>query len=69
MTGTPEAGSYSNALLQNGSMELLCDPVHQNEAEYHALLHKIRFSEQFHIIRRIFRQSRRSESNQRNEVQ
>lgn len=40
MTGTPEAGSYSNALLQNGSMELLCDPVHQNEAEYRALLHK-----------------------------
>lgn len=37
---TPDDGSYSNALLQNGSMELLCDSVHQNELEYRALLHK-----------------------------
>ena len=40
MTGTPEAGSCSEKLLKAGRMELLCYPVHQNEAEYRALLHK-----------------------------
>lgn len=40
MTGTPEAGSYSDTLLRRGSMELLRCPVHQNETEYRALLRK-----------------------------
>ena len=40
MTGTPEEGSYSDTLLRAGRMELLRYPVHQNEAEYRALLHK-----------------------------
>ena len=40
MTGTPEEGSYSDTLLRTGRMELLRYPVHQNEAEYRALLHK-----------------------------
>lgn len=44
MTGTPEKGSYSEALLQAGNMELLRYPVHQNEAEYRALLRENRFS-------------------------
>ena len=44
MTGTPERGSYSEALLKAGSMELLRYPVHQNETEYRALLRQNRFS-------------------------
>lgn len=44
MTGTPERGFYSEKLLQGGKMELLRYPVHQNEAEYRALLHQNRFS-------------------------
>lgn len=40
MTGTPEAGSCSEALLQKGAMTFLRYPVHQNETEYKALLHK-----------------------------
>ena len=44
MTGTPERGSYSEALLQAGSMELLRYPVHQNETEYRTLLRENRFS-------------------------
>ena len=44
MTGTPEHGFYSEKLLQGGKMELLRYPVHQNEAEYRALLRQNRFS-------------------------
>ncbi len=44
MTGTPERGFYSEKLLQAGSMEYLCYPVHQNETEYRALLRQNRFS-------------------------
>lgn len=44
MTGTPEKGSYSEALLRAGKMELLRYPVHQNETEYRALLRENRFS-------------------------
>ena len=44
MTGTPERGSYSEALLQSGKMEYLRYPVHQNEAEYRALLRENHFS-------------------------
>ena len=54
MTGTPEHGFYSEKLLQGGKMELLRYPVHQNEAEYRALLRQNRFSEQFPITPRIF---------------
>lgn len=43
MTGTPERGSYSEKLLQDGNMEYLRYPVHQNETEYRALLRKNRF--------------------------
>ena len=45
MTGTPERDSFSETLLRSGSMELLRCPVHQNETEYLALLHKNRISE------------------------
>ena len=44
MTGTPERGSYSEALLKAGSMELLRYPVHQNGAEYRRLLRENHFS-------------------------
>lgn len=44
MTGTPEHGSYSEALLQAGKMELLRYPVHQNETEYRTLLRENHFS-------------------------
>ena len=44
MTGTPEHSFYSEKLLQGGKMELLRYPVHQNEAEYRALLRQNRFS-------------------------
>lgn len=44
MTGTPERSSYSEKLLQDGKMELLRYPVHQNETEYRALLRKNCFS-------------------------
>ena len=44
MTGTPEHGSYSEALLQAGNMEYLRYPVHQNEAEYRRLLRENHFS-------------------------
>ena len=44
MTGTPERGSYSDALLQAGSMEYLRYPVHQNETEYRRLLRENHFS-------------------------
>lgn len=40
MTGTPERGSYSEKLLQDGSMELLRYPIHQNETKCRALLRK-----------------------------
>ena len=43
MTGTPEQGSYSEALLQAGNMEYLRYPVHQNETEYRALLRENQF--------------------------
>ena len=43
MTGTPEKGSYSEALLRDGKMELLRYPVHQNEMEYRALLRENQF--------------------------
>ena len=43
MTGTPEKGSYSEALLQAGKMEYLRYPVHQNETEYRRLLHENHF--------------------------
>lgn len=43
MTGTPEHGSYSEALLRDGRMELLRYPVHQNETEYRALLRENHF--------------------------
>ena len=44
MTGTPEAGSYSEALLQAGKMEYLRYPIHQNETEYRRLLRENYFS-------------------------
>ena len=44
MTGTPEKGSYSEALLQAENMEYLRYPVHQNEAEYRRLLRENHFS-------------------------
>ena len=44
MTGTPEHGSCSEALLQAGKMEYLRYPVHQNETEYRKLLRENRFS-------------------------
>ena len=44
MTGMPERGSYSEKLLQDGKMEFLRYPVHQNETEYRALLRKKCFS-------------------------
>ena len=44
MTGTPERGSYSEALLRAGKMELLRYPVHQNETEYRRLLRENHFS-------------------------
>ena len=44
MTGTPERGSYSETLLQAGSMEYLRYPVHQNETEYRRLLRENHFS-------------------------
>ena len=44
MTGTVEPGSYSEALIQEGKMELLRCPAHQNEAQYRALLRENRFS-------------------------
>lgn len=44
MTGTPEKGSYSEALLQAGKMEYLRYPVHQNETEYRRLLRENHFS-------------------------
>ena len=43
MTGTPERGSYSASLIQDGRMELLRYPVHQNETEYRALLRENHF--------------------------
>lgn len=44
MTGTPEKGSYSEALLQAGNMEYLRYPVHQNETEYRRLRRENHFS-------------------------
>ena len=44
MTGTPEKGSYSEALLQAGNMEYLRYPIHQNETEYRRLLRENHFS-------------------------
>ncbi len=44
ITGTPERGFYSEALLRAGKAELLRYPVHQNETEYHGLLRQNRFS-------------------------
>ena len=45
MTGTPEHGSYSEALLQAQKMDYLRYPVHQNIAQYRALLRENRFSQ------------------------
>lgn len=44
MTGTPEKGAYSEALLQAGNMEYLRYPVHQNETAYRKLLRENHFS-------------------------
>ena len=44
MTGTPERGSYSASLMQDGKMEYLRYPVHQNETEYRRLLRENHFS-------------------------
>ena len=43
MTGTPERGSTSERLIQSGEMLLLRYPVHQNYAEYTALVNKNTF--------------------------
>lgn len=45
MTGTPEHGSYSEVLLQAGKMDYLRYPVHQNIAQYRALLRENHFSQ------------------------
>lgn len=45
MTGTVEAGAYSEHLLQSGNMELLRYPVHQNRAQYELLKEKNDFAQ------------------------
>lgn len=43
MTGTPEQGSFSERLILSGSMKLLRYPMHQNSAEYEALVRQNSF--------------------------
>ena len=45
MTGTVEAGAYSEHLLQSGNMELLRYPAHQNRAQYELLEEKNGFAQ------------------------
>ena len=45
LTGTVERGSFSELLLQQGKMELLCYPVHLNYRQYCELIEKNHFGQ------------------------
>ena len=45
MTGTPEVGNFSPALLAEGKMEFWRYPIHLNETQCNALAEQNRFSQ------------------------